>query len=364
MYVTRPELPEFDDFAALMRQVWESRILTNGGPIHERLEAELAIYLGVKYVCLMNNGTMALLLALHAFGLQPGDEVITTPYSFVATAHAVDWNGLRPVFADIDPDSCCLSPEAAERCITERTRAILPVHVYGRPCAVEAFQALGQKYGLPVIYDAAHAFGTLYQGRSLTAWGDMAVLSFHATKVYNTIEGGAVVCHTPEMKTRLDRMRNFGFHGEMHMDAPALNAKMDEMHAAVGVLNLRRVDADIAQRRELCDIYRRELVGAEGISLLAEPAETRLNGSHMPIFLPPGRRNRVWQALRGEQIFARRYFYPLITDFEPYRTMLGHQGREVPQAAKKTASVLCLPLFPAMTGEDVEKVVRVVRTTF
>ena len=359
MNVTSPLMPSLEEFAEMLGGIWESRRLTNSGELHRRLEERLAEYLGVPYISLFANGTLPLMVALKALELERG-EVVTTPYSFVATAHALQWSGMRPVFADIRSEDCNLSPESAERAITERTRAIMPVHVYGLPCDVEGFEALGRKYGIPVIYDAAHAFGVRLHGRPLMEWGDMASLSFHATKVFNTVEGGALVCRSAEMKQTIDRLKNFGFAGETSIIGIGINGKLDEVRSAWGLLNLKRVDEAIGLRSRLTAIYREGLRDVPGIRLLPEPAGVTPNFSHFPIFVTeayPESRDALYERLKAHGINGRRYFYPLITDFEPYAAILASQrATAIPNAERAASEVICLPLYPELPEAEVRRI--------
>lgn len=359
MNVTSPLMPSLEEFSRMLAGIWESRRLTNSGELHALLERRLAEYLGVPYISLFANGTLPLMVALKALGLEHG-EVVTTPYSFVATSHALLWSGMRPVFADIEPERCTLSPECAERVITERTRAIMPVHVYGLPCDVEGFESLGRKYGIPVIYDAAHAFGVRMHGSSLLGWGDMASLSFHATKVFNTVEGGALVCRSAEMKRKIDRLKNFGFAGETSIVGIGINGKLDEVRSAWGLLNLKRVDEAIERRAKLSALYRRRLADTPGVRMLPEPDGVEHNYSHFPVFITeeyPLSRDELYESLKAEGINGRRYFYPLITDFEPYAAMLASQSvHDIPNAREAASQVICLPLYPELREEEVRRI--------
>lgn len=344
MYVTSPILPDFDDFVDSLRQIWDSRWLTNNGPFLIRFEQALAEYLQVPYVSVMTNGTLPLLLSLKALEITEG-EVITTPYTFVATAGVVKWSGLTPVFADVDPDYGTLDPDAVEAAITPRTRAILAVHVYGYPCSAR-LQEIAERHNLPLIFDAAHAFGVRRGDRSLLLEGDLSTLSLHATKVFNTIEGGAVVCKTAEMKKRLDRMRNFGITSDITLDGPGLNAKMDEIRAAYGLLNLRQLPAAIEARARLSEAYRDALSGIPGIRIPALPAGVDYNYSHFPIYIEDNyrlTRDEVYALLQTHDIYPRRYFYPVLTDFPEYRE---GERTPLPVAHRLAAQVLCLPLYP------------------
>lgn len=350
----------------MLSGIWDSRQLTNGGKYHELLEAELAKWLDVEYISIFTNGTLPLIVALQALGVEPPGEVITTPYSFVATSHAIAWSGLTPVFADVERETCNLSVEKAQSLVTARTKAILPVHVYGHPCDVEGFERLGNAYGLPVLYDAAHAFGVKYKGKSVLEYGDMSTLSFHATKIFNTAEGGAIVCRSAEMKRRIDKLRNFGFAGETSVVGIGLNGKMDELRAALGLLNLRQVHRHIACRRELVELYNKMLSSISGITTLPIGEEEVWNYSHYPVFVDEKvygcSRDRLYEELRACGLNGRRYFYPLITDFEPYKTQLQLRGSadRLPVARAKADGVICLPLFPDMRPADVEAVVSII----
>lgn len=369
MNVTSPLMPLQDEFAELLKSIWHSRRLTNSGPLHARLEAALSEYLGVPHISLFANGTLPLMVSLAALGLDAG-EVVTTPYSFVATAHALQWSGMKPVFADIEPGKCTLSVEAARRAITPNTRAIMPVHVYGQPCDVEGFAALGREYGLPVVYDAAHTFGVRLGQSSLLQYGDMASLSFHATKVFNTIEGGALVCRSAEMKQKIDRLKNFGFAGETRIIGIGINGKLDEVRSAWGLANLMRVDEAISRRQELTRLYRRGLSGVAGITMLPRSIGVRHNYSHFPIFVGPDYgmgRDALYELLKSRGINGRRYFYPLITDFEPYASMLAAQpgamadGRNlISNAVQAAERVICLPLYPELAEADVRSIASVI----
>lgn len=364
IYVTRPELPPLDEFHSMLEQIWESRVLTNGGHFHSLFEQALAEWLGVPYISLTANGTLPLMLALRALDIEQG-EVITTPYSFVATSHALQWSGLRPVFADISSDSFSIDPEQVERLITPRTRAILPVHVYGRPAHCAELADVARRHGLPLIYDAAHAFGVKENGRSLLEQGDMASLSFHATKVFNTIEGGALVCRSAEMKQRIDRLKNFGFASETEIVGIGINAKLDEVRSAYGLAALRHVGEAIERRREISTRYRALLNDIPGLSIPPEPEGVEGNYSHFPILVEKGyplTRDALYERLRREHIYTRRYFYPLITHFEPYRTLLSEQRvSSLPNAESVARRILCLPLYPDLPQTAQHKIAALLR---
>ena len=361
--VTSPLLPNLDELHQLLQQIWDSRWITNMGSMHEQLEQALAEYLGVEYISLFTNGTLPLITALQALDIKQG-EVITTPYSFVATTHSIWWNGLTPVFVDIDPRTGNINPDKIEAAITERTVAIMPVHVYGQPCDVERIDAIARKHGLKVIYDAAHAFGVDYKGESILRWGDIATLSFHATKVFNTIEGGALICHSREMKEKIDHLKNFGFEDEVTVVAPGINSKMDEVRAAYGLLNLRQVDSAIAARREVAIRYREALRDVRGIRCLDEQPDVRYNYSYFPIFVDEAEygmtRDALYEKLKANNIFGRRYFYPLISTFAPYNTYPSAAAANLPVATRLADQVLCLPMHHALTPDDITRVVNAI----
>lgn len=362
IYVTQPFLPPLAEFMPYLEQIWDRKHITNGGPFHQQLEAELAAYLGVQHLALFTNGTLGLLTALQA--LRVTGEVITTPYSFAATAHSVLWNGLKPVFADIDPHTCNLDPDSIEAAITPQTTAIMPVHCYGRPCDVERIQKIADTYGLKVIYDAAHAFGVQYKGQSLLNWGDLSVLSFHATKVYSTIEGGAIICPDAKTKQRIDYLKNFGIADEVTVMAAGINGKMNEVQAAFGLMQLRHVDDCIARRGEIARLYTQQLAGLPGIRVPDEALHTVPNHSYFPIFIGPEHplsRDAVYDRLRQHGIHARRYFYPLLSDMPMYRGLPSAAKDHLPVAHEIAAQVLCLPIYPALSDADVLRVVDVLR---
>lgn len=361
--VTSPLLPDMEEFHALLKEIWESKWITNNGSFHKRLEAALAEYLKVPYVSLFTNGTLPLITALQA--LRVTGEVITTPYSFVATTHSLWWNGIKPVFVDIDPATGDLDPARIEAAITPKTTAIMPVHVYGKPCDTEAIQAIADKYGLKVIYDAAHAFGVEVNGKSILEAGDMSTLSFHATKVYNTIEGGALVMHDAKTKQRIDYLKNFGFAGETEVVAPGINSKVDEMRAAYGLLNLRQVDDAIAARRKVAVAYREALRGVPGLRFFDDMPGVRHNYSYFPVFIDAEEygmtRDELYFKMKGAGVLGRRYFYPLISEFSTYRSLPSAARENLPQAHKMADTVICLPMHHALSQEDVERVIAMVK---
>lgn len=361
-YVTRPLLPPLQEFLPYLEEIWQSGWLTNAGPFHQKLEAALADYLGVRHLCLFANGTIALVTALQC--LRITGQVITTPYSFVATSHALLWNGIEPVFVDIDAGTCNLDPKRIEAAITPRTTAILPVHCYGNPCDVERIQGIADTYGLKVIYDAAHAFGVSYKGTSVLNFGDLSVLSFHATKAFNTFEGGAIVCPDAKTKQRVDYLKNFGFADEVTVVAPGINGKMNEIQAAFGLLQLRHVDASILKRREIDRRYRASLAEVDGIRCMPVPADARPNYSYFPILVERGypmSRDELYEAMRQAGVFPRRYFFPLIADFPMYRGLPSAAPNLLPTARSIAASILCLPIYPTLPLDEVDRIVDLIR---
>ena len=360
IYVTQPALPPLDEFIPYLQQIWASRQLTNSGPFHQQLEQALRDYLGVPHIALFTNGTIALVTALQA--LRVTGEVITTPYSFVATAHSLLWNGIRPVFVDIDPVTLNLDPDRIEAAITPHTTAIMPVHCYGHPCDVERIQKIADNYGLKVIYDAAHAFGVHGREGSILNHGDLSVLSFHATKVFNTFEGGAIVCQDAKTKQRIDHLKNFGFVDEVTVVAPGINGKMSEIMAAFGLLQLRGIDAALQKRRAVDSRYRSALADVRGISCLPV-REGRANYAYFPILVGAGyplSRDGLYEKLRDHNIFARRYFYPLISDFPMYRGMPSAAPTNLPVAKAAAEQVICLPIHPDLAEEEVDAVIALV----
>lgn len=358
IFVTSPLLPDLDDFMGELKAIWNKKWLTNNGTFHRALEEALAEYLQVPYLSLFTNGTLPLIAGLQEEGIS--GEVITTPFSFVATTHALWWNGIKPVFADIDPVTCNLNPECIEAAVTSRTTAIMPVHVYGTPCDTVAIQRIADKYGLKVIYDAAHAFGVRVKGESLLKEGDMSALSFHATKVYNTIEGGALIMKDENMKHRIDCIRNFGFANETTIVAPGINAKMDELRAMYGLLNLKKVDAAIDRRCELAHCYREALRHVEGISCLQVPLGVRSNAAYFPIFVNEERyglsRDALYAKMDEMGVHGRRYFYPLISSFSTYAGLPSADPTNLPVATRMANEVICLPMYAELTDEDVNRV--------
>ena len=360
--VTQPSLPDLNEFIPYLEKIWESRWLTNNGQFHQQLERELAAFLGVPFISLFANGTLALVTALQA--LRITGEVITTPYSFVATSHSLLWNSIKPVFVDIEPEYGNLDPEKIESAITPKTTGILPVHVYGNPCKVDRIKGIADSYGLKVIYDAAHCFGVIHKGQGICNFGDLSILSFHATKVFNTMEGGAIVCHDENTKKHIDYLKNFGFDGETTIMAPGINSKMNEMQAALGLVQLKHHDENVRKRKVVADIYRKELAGVRGIKYLAEPEETYSNYAYFPIYINENEygnsRDELYERLKQNNIYGRRYFYPLISDFSMYKGLDSARKENLPVANKMASMVICLPIYPDLALTDIEKICRVI----
>lgn len=361
IFVTQPFLPPLEEFIPYLEKIWENKILTNGGPFHQQLEEALCEYLGVEHIALFTNGTIALVTALQA--LRVAGEVITTPYSFVATSHSLLWNGIKPVFVDIDPNTLNLDSAKIEAAITPQTTAIMPVHCYGHPCNVGAIQEIADNYNLQVIYDAAHAFGVKLADGSVLGHGDLSVLSFHATKVFNTFEGGAIVCPDARTKIRIDQLKNFGHIDEITVVAPGINGKMSEFNAALGLLQLKHVDRAVAQREKIDAAYRERLTGVKGIRCLNNAGEKVANYAYFPILVEAGypiSRDGLYQKLKDSGIHPRRYFYPLISDFPMYRGLPSARKDNLPVATEAAQRVLCLPIYPALEMSVVERVARLI----
>ena len=358
VYVTSPTLPPLEEFIPYLRQIWDNKILTNGGPFHQQLEKELCEYLGVEYISLFTNGTIALVTALQA--LRVTGEVITTPYSFVATSHSLLWNGIKPVFVDIDPNTLNLNPASIEAAITPQTTAIMPVHVYGHPCDVDAIEKIADNYNLKVIYDAAHAFGVKCHCGSVLNHGDLSVLSFHATKVFNTFEGGAIVCRDAKTKVRIDQLKNFGHAGEVTVVAPGINGKMSEFNAALGLLQLKHLDQAIARRKDIDVVYRERLKGVKGIHCLNNASEMVTNYAYFPILVQNNftiSRDELNQKLKDIGVYPRRYFYPLISDFPMYRGLPSAHRENLPVATAASEQILCLPIYPELDMSVVNEII-------
>ena len=363
VYVTQPFLPELSEFLPYLESIWESKVLTNGGKMHQQLEAELCEYLGVEHISLFNNGTIALLTALQA--LRITGEVITTPYSFVATAHSLLWNGIKPVFVDIDPVTLNIDPAKIESAITPQTTAIMPVHCYGHPCDVESIQKIADNYNLKVIYDAAHAFAVKDIGGSILRHGDLSVLSFHATKVFNTFEGGAIVCPDAKTKQRIEHLKNFGFVDEVTVVAPGINGKMSEINAAFGLLQLKYIDKILKLREDVDSLYRHLLLGIKGVRVVEESGQSQANFSYFPVLIEkdfPLTRDELYEKLKTINVFARRYFFPLISEFPMYRGLPSAAKSNLMVAESVSQRVLCLPIYPSLRTEVVEKIVSFIRS--
>ena len=360
--VTSPLLPDLDDFHGLLKEIWDSKWVTNNGHFHKQLESALCQYLKVPYISLFTNGTLPLLTALQA--LRITGEVITTPYSFVATTHSIWWNDCKPVFVDIEESTCGIDPDKIEAAITPKTTAILPVHCYGKPCNMERIQAIAAKYGLKVIYDAAHAFGVEVNGKSVLEYGDMATLSFHATKVYNTLEGGALVTHDAETKKRIDYLKNFGFAGETEVVAPGINSKMDEVRAAYGLLNLGQVDKAIEQRHQVAIKYREALNNVKGIRFFDDIPGVRHNYSYYPIFVNAEEygttRDELYFKMKERGVLGRRYFYPLISTFSTYKGLPSADPENLPVATRIANEVICLPMHHGLSDGDLSKILAII----
>lgn len=360
--VTQPHMPPLEEFIPYLEQIWESKWLTNAGKFHQELEAALCEYLGVKHLSLFTNGTIALVTALQC--LRVTGEVITTPYSFVATAHSLYWNNIRPVFVDIDPLTFNLDAGKIEAAITPATTAIMPVHCYGNPCDVDKIQRIAETYGLRVIYDAAHAFGVKRAGTSILECGDLSVLSFHATKVFNTFEGGAIICPDAKTKQRIDYLKNFGFADEVTVVAPGINGKMNEIQAAFGLLQLQHVDAAIKARQTIDLRYREALANIPGITIPVLVSETTANYSYFPILVGPDyslSRDGLYQELKEKGILSRRYFYPLITDMPMYRGIPSADPIGLPNARLASSQILCLPIYPDLSVDDQQRIIQLIR---
>ena len=361
IYVTQPYLPPLEEFIPCLEKIWDNKILTNGGPFHQQLEQALCEYLGVEHIALFTNGTLALVTALQA--LRITGEVITTPYSFVATSHSLLWNGIKPVFVDIDAKTLNLNPEKIESAITPQTTAIMPVHCYGHPCDTEAIQKIADNYNLKIIYDAAHSFGVQDAEGSILRHGDLSILSFHATKVFNTFEGGAIVCPDAKTKSRIDHLKNFGFVDELTVVAPGINGKMSELNAAIGLLQLEHIDQAINNRQTIDRAYRELLKNIKGISCLSDAGEISANYSYFPILVDsdyPISRDDLYLRLKEQNIYARRYFYPLISDFPMYRGLHSAQQQNLSIASEMALKVLCLPIYPTLTVDDQQRIVSLI----
>jgi dTDP-4-amino-4,6-dideoxygalactose transaminase len=365
IFVTQPYLPPLEEFQKYLKQIWGNKILTNNGPFHQELEKALCDYLDVEYISLFSNGTLAIVSALQALHIT--GEVITTPYSFVATTHALWWNNIKPVFADIDPDTFNLDPGRIEAAITPLTTAILPVHVYGNPCNVDEIQRIADTYGLKVIYDACHTFGVRIKGIPVLKFGDLSVMSFHATKVYNTFEGGAIVCHDEATKKRIDNLKNFGFVNETTVVTPGINAKMNEIQAAMGLLQLKYIDGLIEKRKQIVEQYRERLNGINGITYMEDMPGVKHCYSYFPVLIDKDKygktRDDLYEELKKHSIYGRRYFYPLISQFPTYRGLDSAQPGKMPVAERITEEVICLPIYSNLEVENILRIVDIVKKT-
>jgi dTDP-4-amino-4,6-dideoxy-D-glucose transaminase len=362
IFVNQPSLPELDDFIPYLEEIWKSKKLTNFGKFHQQLEKELADFLGVNYISLFANGTLALIASLQTLGIK--GEVITTPYSFVATSHAIKWNGNTPVFCDVDPNTYNLDPNKLEKLLTDKTTAILPVHIYGNPCNVNQLQDFSDMYGLKLIYDAAHAFGVNINNESVLNFGDLSVLSFHATKVFNTFEGGAIICHDSQTKKRIDYLKNFGFANETTVIAPGINAKMNELQAAIGLLQLKGFENNRLKRKKIASIYKDRLKNVEGIVCLENQSNVKYNYGYFPIFVDRAKygktRDELYFKLKENDIYGRRYFYPLISHFPTYRNLDSAKPKNLPWAEKASEEVICLPIYSDLEEKDLDKISEII----
>lgn len=362
IYVTKPHLPPLAEFIPYLEKIWESGWLTNGGPMHQQLEIELARYLGVPYVCLFNNATIALLVALQALDVK--GEVITTPYSFVATSHSLKWHGNEPVFVDIDPKTLNMDPARIEAAITPRTTAIMPVHCYGTPCDVEAIEAIAKRHNLKVIYDAAHAFGVRCHCGSLLNHGDLSILSFHATKVFSTFEGGAIICKDADMKKRVDSLKNFGIQDEITVTDVGINGKMSEINAAFGLLQLKTIDESIAKRKAIAAHYQELLADVPGIRYIQQDIDADLNYGYFPIMVGPEfpiSRDSLYEALKSEGIMTRRYFYPALSNLPMYSSLPSAQKDNLEVANLSSEGILCLPIYSEISLNDIVHISKIIK---
>ena len=360
IFVTQPSLPPLNEFINSLEKIWDNKRLTNNGEFHQEFEKKLAAHLNIKYVSLFSNGTLALMTAVQALNLV--GEVITTPYSFVATAHALWWNKITPVFIDVDPVNGNIDPEKIEAAISEKTTAILPVHVYGNPCDHNRIKKIADRHNLKLIYDAAHAFGVEENGESILNYGDLSILSFHATKVFNTLEGGAIISHSAEMKKHIDYLKNFGFENEVSVVQPGINAKMNEFQAAFGLLQLKEINQNIKKRKAITQLYKDFLSNIKGINLIHENENILYNYSYFPIFIEAKKygmkRDELYQKLKDHNIYTRRYFYPLITNFSPYNEIARF---DLTNARKLAEKVICLPIYSELEYKIIKKIVKLIR---
>lgn len=362
IYITQPQMPSIERYQDLLKEIWSNKILTNSGPFHKQLEHALCEFLRVKHISLFSNATVGLMAALEVLDIKR--EVITTPYSFVATSNSILWNKCKPVFVDIDQHTLNIAPEEIEKAITDQTDAIMPVHCYGNPCDVERIKKISEQYNLKIIYDAAHAFGVEYKGESLLNWGDLSILSFHATKVFNTFEGGAVITNSDDLKKRIDIIRNFGIENEVTVSSLGMNGKMNEVSAAFGLLQLEDVENNIRIRKEVDTQYRAELGGILGIRLYNYSPYSINNYSYFPLRVTADyhmTRDALYNKLRDRNIFSRRYFYPLITDFDYYKNNPATRVHDIVEASKAASEILCLPIYPGLSKEDITLINNLIR---
>lgn len=363
LFVTQPDLPPLEEVQAYLAQIWENKWLTNGGPVHEEFEKKLAGFLNVPYVSLFANGTLALLIALRTLDIK--GEAITTPYSFVATTHALQWNNIKPVFVDIEPVYGNIDPEKIEEAITEKTTAIVPVHVYGNPCHIEKINEIAEKHNLKVIYDAAHAFGVKYKAQSVLNFGDLSILSFHATKGYNTFEGGAIISQDAKTKQQIDFLKNFGFTNELVVEQTGINAKMNEIQAAIGLLNLKYVDRNRTKRKALDELYRQQLRSVPGVIPLKIKPDCEYNYTYFPVFIDQDEygnsRDDLYFSLREKNILVRRYFYPLISNFKAYTHLPSSVKANLAVANAKSEQVICLPMYTELEESQLNMIVHFIK---
>jgi dTDP-4-amino-4,6-dideoxygalactose transaminase len=361
IFVTQPALPPLDEFIPYLKKIWDNKILTNNGPLHKEFEKKVCQYLKTDYISLFCNGTIALITAIQALNLS--GEVITTPFSFVATTHSLWWNNIKPVFVDIEPDFFNIDADKIEAAITPKTTGILPVHVYGNPCDVVKIDKIAKKYNLKVLYDTAHTFGNKINNKSILDYGDLSILSFHTTKVYNTFEGGAIVSHTEEMKDRIDKLKNFGFAGETSVIMPGINGKMNEFQAAMGLLQLKYIDKYIKKRKMIVQRYKEVLKNINGITIIAEPKDSELSYTYFPVLIDKEKygisRDDLYNKYKKHNINTRRYFYPLISHFEPYNKLKSAKKENLPVAEKTASEIICLPLYPDLSEADIEKIITI-----
>ena len=357
IFITKPFLPPLDEYIKYLEKIWSSKQLTNNGPFHQKFEKELANYLGVKYVSLFNNATTGLLVAIKALELK--GEIITTPYSFIATSHSIMWNGLTPVFVDTDSQAGNLNPKKVEEAINDNTGGIIAVHNYGIPGDVDGLRNVAEKYNLPLIYDAAPAMGVKYKGNSIFEFGDLAIVSFHATKIFTTFEGGAIISHSKEIKAKIDSLKNFGIDGPELVSGLGTNGKMHEEEAALGLLQLKYLDKNISKRKDIYEFYINSLESINNIRILSLTKFLKYNYAYFPVFFNEGIlvRDKIYNKLQENNIFCRKYWYPLITNHSMYRSLVGY---DLPNARKLSESVLCLPIYPDLDIEDVKTVIEII----